>query len=103
MRIFRNYLKMENLNFKGTKGKWAVSIPNDGSIIMNGNVRAQVLSYHDNGNTNEDLANAKLISAAPDLLEALFYTLKALDAITILRKPEAIIKAAELAIEKALK
>lgn len=94
---------MENLNFKGTKGKWAVSIPNDGAIIMNGNVRAEVLAYSNNGNTNEDLANAKLISAAPDLLESLQYCLKALKAITILKQPETIIKAAELAIEKALK
>jgi len=55
-----------------TKGEWELSKPNDGSIIMNGNIRAIVLPYSEiKGMQEEDRANAKLIAAAPELLDAL--------------------------------
>ena len=56
-------------NFKGTQGKWELSKPNDGSIIMKGNVRATVYPFSgQTGLLEEDKYNAKLISSAPDLL-----------------------------------
>lgn len=58
------------MEFKGTKGKWSLSLPKtEGVILMNGNVRAQVLSFGNSGINEEDLSNAKLISCAPEMLE----------------------------------
>lgn len=57
------------MEFKGAKGKWSLSIPQkEGTILINGNVRAQVLSFGNSGLKSEDLANAKLIACAPTLL-----------------------------------
>ena len=103
---------MKTLQFKGTQGKWNLEKNSLSSLSPKGQFTIKageagtpiaILSLPLGNSGAKQLENAKLIAAAPDLLEALFYTLKALDAITIVRKPEAIIKAAELAIEKALK
>lgn len=58
--------------FKGTKGKWEVVVQNEtGSLItgMNGNETICTVW----GNVDEFEANAQLIEAAPDLLEAIQY------------------------------
>lgn len=97
---------MENLKFKGTPGPWFIrDYPSDLVHIAKGsedNVEKDFCTVW-NISHPEILENAKLMAAAPELLESLQYCLKALKAITILRQPETIIKAAEKAIEKALK
>lgn len=63
--------KSNNMEFKGTKGKCELSIPFDGTILINGNVKATVLPYSIKGLQQEDKANAVLFSKAPEMLEML--------------------------------
>ena len=88
------------MQHKHTKGEWYAK---DGQIypIETGKTLATVPYY--NEESEEMQANARLIAAAPDLLEALVSVLnwhKAHDAISFLE--EEAIKKAEAAIQKAL-
>ena len=62
---------MEKLEFKGTQGEWVVNVNNPKSMLTN------MGGYMPNSiqvvacSKDELLANAKLISAAPELLKAL--------------------------------
>ncbi len=103
---------MENLKFKGTEGQWRFNKDTLSSISPNGQFTIKageagtpvaILPLPIGRNGDRQLANAKLMAAAPELLISLQYCLKALKAITILSQPETIITAAENAIEKALK
>jgi len=64
---------------KNTKGEWVIEKETNGNLWIvvdkNPNPIAQICCSGDNNNvispTNEEKANAKLIAAAPELLEAL--------------------------------
>ena len=63
---------MKNLEFKGTKGEWDT----DENLVVRNNERVNICDSWNMGgesfpNIKEAIANAKLIAAAPDLLEAL--------------------------------
>jgi len=76
---------MENLEFKGTKGKWSLEIQDGEAWIAPSDLNANIIcdivpgscTYDESTKTNtpvlqdEDIANATLIAAAPDLLESL--------------------------------
>jgi hypothetical protein len=70
---------MEKLEFKGTQGEWVVNVNNPKSMLTN------MGGYMPNSiqvvacSKDELLANAKLISAAPELLKALQMVTKAFD------------------------
>lgn len=86
------------MEFKGTKEEWKYSIHN-GKIIFN--KPNMDLWFHDEGNNfkeepKEVLANAKLIAAAPDMLEAL-------QKIAANSNDHAMIRIAIKAIQKAIK
>lgn len=63
--------------FKGTKGVWNINKHSSTTVECKGRSIATTGGYSDNSNMEqvdiENLANAKLIAAAPDLLEALEY------------------------------
>ena len=59
------------MEFKGTKGKWEVN-PRASRNVRCGNVTIANCSSGQNGeNEEEEIANAKLISSAPEMLEML--------------------------------
>ncbi len=59
------------MEFKGTKGKWKVN-PRASRNVRCGNVTIANCSSGQNGeNEEEEIANAKLISSAPEMLEML--------------------------------
>ena len=72
---------MEKLEFKGTKGEWFVDPVecNQESSVLTKTHRIADVKHYDNQihptkldpTLEEGIANAKLIAAAPDLLEAL--------------------------------
>lgn len=57
-------------NLKHTQGEWIVGIDNN-IYSQNGDVKISVVQKDFNISQNEAEANAKLISATPDLLKAL--------------------------------
>jgi hypothetical protein len=92
-------------NAKHTPGPWTISAVCTDEIIGEGGILvARAIQYgHDIIISHEErFSNARLIAAAPDLLEALIWALDALEnlGITIEEMPETIIKA-RLAISKA--
>ena len=59
------------MEFKGTKGKWEVN-PRASRNVRCGNVTIANCSSGQNGeNEEEEIANAKLISSAPEMFEML--------------------------------
>ena len=59
------------MEFKGTKGEWKINKSNEISIIDNSGDYFNELICQTNGKSGDERkANAKLIAAAPDLLEA---------------------------------
>lgn len=93
--------------FKGTKGEWILDhsafTPNKEGVFANwigvknnnGNTLAEAKGFHYSIPDNECEANAKLIAAAPELLEAL-------ELIISNSNDHAIIRIASKAINKAL-
>lgn len=60
------------MEFKGTRGVWKISQPFEGTITIGGNVKVLVLPYSElKGLQTEDIANALLISKAPEMLQML--------------------------------
>ena len=61
--------------FKGTKGVWNINKHSSTTVECKGRSIATTGGYSDNSNMEqvdvENLANAKLIASAPELLEAL--------------------------------
>lgn len=62
-------LEVNVSNFKGTKGRWFVD--EDGDVCSTGRDNDLVAGVSGCHRTSEDEANANLIAAAPELLEAL--------------------------------
>lgn len=66
--------------FKGTPGPWHVS--NEGCMLIRDDAGLSIVAkYVGYTNDEEELANAKLIAAAPELLEALRWALEWIDAV----------------------
>ena len=97
------------MEFKGTKGNWEVMPKAKFNIqSLNGSCVAScgVRSSNTEDLTEELLANAKLIAAAPDLLEALQDAIKLLRQTTeyeVLDNFKTEVERLNKAIEKALK
>lgn len=92
---------MENLEFKGTKGEWDLTkfrnVYGDGKMIC---------ATQSNFTEEEEIANAKLIAAAPDLLQIVLRLKKEYEEIpedTLSDGALKFKKEIEKAIEKALK
>lgn len=60
-----------DLEFKGTKGNWEINPKASRNVRCEGLTIANCSSGQNGENEEEEIANAKLIAAAPDLLEAL--------------------------------
>lgn len=93
------------MEFKGTKGEWKLHGYRHGQVIFSINKRGIKdcdLYEFQYENSDELEANAKLIAAAPDLLEALQGIQSHWDSGNFSRKKELRI-AMDKAIEKALK
>ena len=97
------------MEFKGTKGEWYVVGSEPAEIATDKKTICFVCIQDYFNKDNEQRANAKLIAAAPELLEALQDALNELyNAIECINgKPSAesstVIKKGQLAINKALK
>lgn len=105
---------METKEFKGTKGTW-IAIPfgltSEGATRVVSEDKDDLLGYSRfvcNAYCNqfvdlkESEANAKLIAAAPELLEALQKCVKTMEAIKILTRYKPCLEKANNAIKKAL-
>jgi|SRR5699024_1418227 len=72
---YKNSNQVEN-KFKGTKGKWSLSKQNvcGRQMVDLGDFKGHIDVWHHNGDSmtaEEAKANAKLISKAPEMLEAM--------------------------------
>lgn len=103
---------MEKLEFKGTKNEWFID--QEESHRMTNGVYCNVISTVNTidiadvyGDDEESQANAKLISASPDLLEALQHMIPVFEQLASFRNINVdnleCYKKARKAIEKALK
>ncbi|MDR1098706.1 MAG: hypothetical protein LBL57_11305 [Tannerella sp.] len=97
--------------FKGTKGKWIITpnelFINDYHVLGNGGQKIKgrfvVVGYcpcNQNTTKEQSLANARLIAAAPELLEALQKLMEAVDGLPALTASQ--YEKGRLAIKKAL-
>lgn len=85
-----------------TQGPWNVNLNDDGFINPVVENESQYICVLEGGSTNNQIANARLISAAPELLEAASIALKAFQMDSDLEEdfsPE--IRALRMAIAKA--
>ena len=92
------------MNTKHTPAPWTVN-PKAKTNIRHGNLTiANCSSTHDGSRAEEEIANAKLIAAAPDLLEALQELLSRFQSSQIgYIKADYVKEKANLAIRKATK
>lgn len=104
---------MENLEFKGTKGKWTYDEKtksfldeNKNNVPMPDNFCSTIPEAEVFGKDkywNEAQANAKLIASAPELLDALQLLVSQLENEHLSEYCEPLIDKAKQAIEKSLK
>jgi hypothetical protein len=87
--------------FKGTKGDWEIEYHDVGAAIGRADLDYQVADVY-GYNDSECKANAKLIAAAPDLLEALQEMVLVFNRDDIDNAQHIRVGNAEAAIEKAL-
>ncbi len=98
----KNKAQAANSRMKHTQGNWMASkYSYDWGVYSNKNQGRDIALVREYGSLEEGEANAKLIAAAPDLLEALIelsdYVIRSTDAI-----PGQLVKA-QFAINKATK
>lgn len=92
---------------KHTKGEWSVKSFSDSRVIVkhvihssNGDTICKVMR-DDNDDSEAELANAKLIAAAPELLEALNSLISEIDDAVMPTSSNEAISKAKAAIKKA--
>ena len=86
---------------KHTPGPWGVIIGDAGPIVFSGNKGSMVATCTKRITSTERESNARLIAAAPELLEALQDMIDSVIVLDVTESERSLVSAAENAIAKA--